>query len=82
MSDIESAAQLYEKLAAALDTLKEAGEVAGQIEWFAETPAAPHLNSAAQSLFVSLNRLEKAAIGMYGEDVWRKLVPASDSPDA
>jgi hypothetical protein len=82
VSDIESTFVLHSRLKQALEDLRLAHEGSAQIDWFADSKAAPHLDSAAQGLFVALDRLEKEAIARYGEDDWRKLVPAPGPVDA
>jgi hypothetical protein len=74
VSDISDTYVLHSRMKQALEDLRLAHEGAAQIEWFADSKAAPHLDSAAQGLFVALDRLEREAVARFGEGAWRKLV--------
>lgn len=78
MNEIDPAYALYVNVATSLRRLKNAVELAEEVEWFADSKAAPHLDSAAQGVFVTLERLRKELVSRYGEDFEQKLSPETE----
>lgn len=70
--DAELLADLYVRLTSDLECVKGGIAQAERIHHLTGDSVLPHLTSSAQSLFIALDRLTKAAVAQVGEDTWDK----------
>lgn len=73
--------QLYLGVSIAMLSMQKASEASEKVDWFADSTVAPHLDTAAQCVFVALNRLETELVKRYGEDFAKVLNPEPEYAD-